>query len=239
MSTTGSEVPAAGGGTELSQPPAENVQEGGTAPKTGESRLAAEAASFNSHWHRRPANRTITLVVHAVLLAFGVFLVVNSYNRWSEAQPVAGGKTTSGSVVAVALGQSCGRYSCSPTWTPTIRFMTTDGVAHTFVGPESNSQLSDGDSVRVSYDPANPAVAHDVSAGTGSSLVELGLGVFLLVFGLGSFIVGLEVVHRRTGLVPAREGKGWVGHQHLHSNTGVLAIVSGVVAIAVVVYFVL
>jgi hypothetical protein len=52
--------------------------------------------------------------------------------------------------------------------------------------------------------------------------------------GLGSFLLGLERIHRRTGLASARQGRGWVGHTVIHSNVGVLAAVGVVLALAAV-----
>jgi hypothetical protein len=102
------------------------------------------------------------------------------------------------------------------------------------VGPTYGGQIRDGQTVRVSYDPANPAVAHDVSASDGDGLLHIGFGVFAAVLGLGSFLLGLESIHRRSGLTPARPGGGWVGHWAIHSNIGVLVAVAVVLALTAV-----
>jgi hypothetical protein len=185
-------------------------------------------------WRGRPANRTVTLGVLVVFMAVGAFFVVTSYNRWAAVQPVSGGKTATGTVVSVVSGESCGRYGCSPNWTPTIRFETPDGASHTFAGPLYSSEIDTGQTVDVSYDPANPAAAHDVSASDTEGFVGIGFGVFALVFGLVSFLLGIGAIHRRTGLTSAREGSGWVGHKVIHSNVGVAAATALVLALAAV-----
>jgi hypothetical protein len=139
-----------------------------------------------------------------------------------------------GAVVSVVSGESCGRYGCSPNWTPTIRFETSGGASRTFVGPTYSSQVNVGQHVTVSYDAANPAVAHDVSASAGNGLLLIGFGVFAAVLGLGSFLLGLEAINRRTGLASARQGRGWVGHREVHSNIGVLAAAAVILALAAV-----
>jgi Protein of unknown function (DUF3592) len=191
-------------------------------------------AQSGTHWNRRPASRPFALVILLLFAAFGVFFVVTGYNDWAAVQPIAGGKTVTGTVVSVVNGESCGRYGCSPNWTPTIRFETSSGETHTFVGPTYSSEIDAGESVRVSYDPADPAVAHDVSGSDRDGLVLIGFGVFATVVGVGSFLIGLEAIHRRTGLALARQGKGWVGHKGLHSNVGVVAMLAVVLALAAV-----
>lgn len=185
-------------------------------------------------WHRRPANRSVALVLQLVFAAFGVFFVVSGYNGWAAVQPIAGGTAATGTIVSVVNGENCGRTGCSPNWTPTIRFETSNGGSRTFVGPTYNSQVNVGQNVKVSYDATNPAVAHDVSASAGNGLLLIGVGVFAAVLGLGSFVLGLEAIHRRTGLQPARQGQGWVGHKSIHSNVGVLAAAAVIVALAAV-----
>jgi hypothetical protein len=195
---------------------------------------AATSLDGGTRWHRRPANRPLALVLQLVFAGVGVFFVVSGYNGWAAVQPISGGKTATGAVVSVVNGESCGRYGCSPNWTPTIRFETSSGGSRTFVGPTYSSQVNAGQSVKVSYDAADPAVAHDVSASAGDGLLLIGFGVFAAVLGLGSFLLGLEAINRRTGSASARPGRGWVGHRTIHSNIGVLAAAAVILALAAV-----
>jgi hypothetical protein len=196
--------------------------------------VASSSVVGGMGWRRRAANRPAALVVQLVFAGFGVFFIVSGYNGWAAVQPIAGGKAATGTVLSVVNGETCGRTGCSPNWTPTIRFETSNGVLHTFVGPTYSSQINVGQNVRVSYDAANPAVAHDVSASAGNGLLLIGFGVFAAVLGLGSFILGLEALHRRTGLESARQGKGWVGHRSIHSNVGLLLAAAVILALAAV-----
>ena len=101
-----------------------------------------------TRWHRRPANRPLALVLQLVFAAVGVFFVVSGYNGWAAVQPISGGKTATGAVVSVVNGENCGRYGCSPNWTPTIRFETSSGGSRTFVGPTYSSQVNAGQTSR-------------------------------------------------------------------------------------------
>ena len=193
----------------------------------------------DTRWHRRPANRTVTFVSHLFLVVIGIFFMVTGYNGWAAVQPFAGGKTAVGIVVSVVDGESCGRYGCSPNWTPTIRFETPAGDTHTFEGPTYGSQINRGQTVKVSYNAANPADAHDVSASDGDGLLLIGFGVFAAVLGVGSTLLGVGAIQRRIGLLAGRDGSGWVGHRVIHSNFGVAAIAAVFVALAVVGLFVI
>jgi hypothetical protein len=190
------------------------------------------------NWRRRPAPRALHFGVFVIFAVVGIYFAITGYNRWAQVQPVAGGKTTTGTVVSVVQGQSCGRYSCTPNWTPTIRFRAADGNAYSFVGP-TGGQIETGDTVNVSYSPSDPNVAHDVSGSGTNGLIVLGVGVFAAVLGIGLFVVGLEAVQRRIGLTTARGGSGWVGHIHIHSNTGAVAALAVLVAVAVVGFVIL
>jgi hypothetical protein len=169
----------------------------------------------------------------ASFAVLGVYLVVTGYNHWAQVQPVAGGKTTTGTVISVVQGQSCGRYGCTANWTPTIKFTASNGTPYTFVGP-TGGDINTGDTVTVSYSPSNPNVAHDISGSSTKGLFGLGFGVFACVLGLSLFVLGLAAVHRRTGLTSAREGTGWVGHRYLHSNAAAAAAIAVLAALAVV-----
>jgi hypothetical protein len=200
--------------------------------------LAAPDVS-NPRWNRRPANPAAVHFVNLVFAALGTFFLNFGYNSWAAVQPVAGGKTTTGTIVSVSQGESCSRSGCSPNWTPTINFATPTGQSYTFIGPTYDNQISTGETVTVSYLPSNPNVAHDISASDNGGILFIGFGVFSLVLGIGSFILGLGALHRRTGLSSAREGSGfWVGHKHIHSNQGALVAVAMVLALVAVGFFV-
>jgi hypothetical protein len=183
-------------------------------------------------WRRQPANRPVAHLLNLVFAGVGIFFLVGGYNQWAAVQPIAGGTTTTGTIVSVATGESCDRNGCSPNWTPTIRFTSTTGAAHTFTGP-TGGQVSPGQTVTVSYLAADPSVAHDISASANQGVVLIGFGVFSLVLGVGSFVLGFAVLHRSTGLRSARPGGGWVGHKSIHSNQGALVGLAVVLALAV------
>jgi hypothetical protein len=154
--------------------------------------------------------------------------------RYDAAQPIAGGRTTTGTVVAVSTGQNCGRHGCSAYWVPAIQFTAVNGRTFNFAGPESGNPIDTGDRVQVSYDPGDPAVARDVSAGAGDAWPLIGFGALALLAGLASFLLGFSRFHALLNLTPARDGSGWVGHSGLHSVRGISASVAVLVAIVIV-----
>jgi hypothetical protein len=201
-----------------------------TVDSPGQDSDSLQASS--ARWHRRPANKWSLIVSHVVLLAVGIFFIINGYKNWSQVQMVGGGKTATGTVIAVTPGQTCGRYGCSPNWTPTIRFVAVNGNTYSFVGPPGGL-ISDGNLVRVSYDPNNPRVAHDVSGSSNNGVFVMGMGVFAAVLGLGLFLFGLDAIHRRFGFESAHQQGWWVGNRYVHSNAAAVAAVAVLLALAV------
>jgi len=72
---------------------------------------------------------------------------------------------------------------------PAIQFTAADGRTVTFAGPESGSPVSTGDQVRVSYDPANPVVARDMSAGSGDAWRLIAIGVLAVLAAPASLLL--------------------------------------------------
>jgi hypothetical protein len=129
---------------------------------------------------RSPAPRRIAYVQFVVFVAIGVILLLGGMRRYNAAQPIAGGQTTSGTVVHVTTGQHCGRHGCSDYWVPTIQF-TANGGDYDFAGPQASTPMNLGDAVQVSYDPRNPAGARDLSAGVGAAWSLLVFGVLAIL----------------------------------------------------------
>jgi uncharacterized protein DUF3592 len=100
--------------------------------------------------------------------------------------PVPGGLRTTGQIVSVSSEQELhGRD-----YTPTILFTARNGHVYTFFGPSDAVSQKVGANVTVSYDPANPNRAADLSAGatswealfwSGVGLVPIEIAVIVLV----------------------------------------------------------
>ena len=180
----------------------------------------------------------------AIFIAVGIFVIINSWSLADSVSPIAGGRTTTGTVVDYLTGSNCGKYGCTAWWRPTIQFTTSSGETVSFTGPEDQNPEQDGESVSVSYDPSNPVDAHDISADVGIPTSGILIGALLILF------AGLQVVfgHRRvarahslhaayvaasTNPDPTQPGTTsdppqsaglsgpgtWVGHRYLHSRT--------------------
>jgi len=181
---------------------------------------------------RNQVPRWVAYLQVALLVGIGVVVLISGVRRYDAGQPLAGGRTTTGTIVSVNTGQNCGRHGCSTYWVPTIQFAA-NGHNVTFTGPESGSAINTGNQVQVSYDPRSPAVARDISAGTGNALLMIGLGALAILAGLASFILGFSRLHALLNLTSARDDSGWVGHSGLHSVRGVSVGVAAMVAILI------
>lgn len=182
---------------------------------------------------RRPVPRWVAYLQVALFVGVGVALLLGGIRRFDAAQPIAGGHTTTGTVVAVSTTQSCGRHGCSTHWVPTIKFRAANRRTFTFVGPESNNAINAGDHVQVSYDPTNPGLARDISAGAGDAFLLMSIGTGAILAGVASFVLGFRRVHAMLNLTSARHGTGWVGQGGLHSVRGVSAGVAVMVALVI------
>jgi hypothetical protein len=171
---------------------------------------------------RKPVPRGVAYFQFAVFVGIGIALLISGIHRYDAAQPIAGGRTTTGTVTAVNTGQNCGRHGCSTYWVPTIQF-TANGRSFTFAGPESGNSMNTGDQVQVSYDPGNPAFARDMSAGVGEAWALILFGALAILAGTASFLLGFRRLHAMLNLTSARDESGWVGHSGLHSVRGTSA----------------
>jgi hypothetical protein len=141
---------------------------------------------------RKPVPRWVAHLRFAVFIGIGVALLIGGMRRYDAAAPIAGGRTTTGTVTTVSTGQNCGRHGCSAYWVPEIQFTAANGRTVTFAGPESGNPIDTGDQVRVSYDPGNPATARDMSAGPGDSWMLIGFGALAILAGAASFLLGFR-----------------------------------------------
>jgi hypothetical protein len=182
-----------------------------------------------------PVPRWVAYLQSALFVVIGVALLISGIRRYDAVQPIAGGRTTTGTVIAVNTGQNCGRHGCSAYWVPTIQF-TANGHNFTFAGPESGNSMNTGDRVQVSYDPGNPAVARDTSAGVGKAWLLMGFGVLAILAGLASFLLGFRRLHAMLNLTSARDESGWAGHTGLHSVRGISVGVAVMAAIVILQY---
>src|ERR1700758_3854261 len=80
---------------------------------------------------RRPVPRWAAYLQSALLIVIGVVSLLSGISRYNAVQPIAGGRTTSGTIVTVNTGQNCGRHGCSTYWVPMIQF-TANGRNFTF-----------------------------------------------------------------------------------------------------------
>ena len=153
---------------------------------------------------REPGSHWVAQLRFAAFVAIGVVLLIGGIHRYDAAQPIAGGRTTTGTVTAVSTGQNCGRHGCSTYWVPTIQFTAANGRAYTFAGLASGSPVNTGDPVRVSYDPRDPTVARDMSAGAGNAWMQIGFGALAILAGAASFLVRFRRFHALRSLAAAR-----------------------------------
>lgn len=164
----------------------------------------------------RPVPRWVAYLQVALFVGVGVALLLGGIHRYDAAQPIAAGRTTTGTVVAVNTTQSCGRHGCSTHWVPAIKFRAANRRTFTFVGPESNNEITSGDHVPVSYDPTNPGLARDISAGAGDAFLLMGIGTLAILAGRrpSSWASG-ECTPCSTSRPRATGRLGWAGRSAL------------------------
>jgi hypothetical protein len=149
---------------------------------------------------RRPSKgRWYTALVLLFLLplvwvALGAWLLHVGLRDRSRTEPVAGWSQTTGWVVSFHTYQPS--YANTPTYPAVIAFRAAGDVV-TFSAPGAPVPPRVGAPVRVSYDPHNPADAHDLSLGSdGEGQIYLGVGFLVLGVAVVAFTYWLIFVRR-------------------------------------------
>lgn len=143
------------------------------------------------------AGLTLAAAVPFVILVVGVWGLLSVEHSRAQLLPVSGGIQTTGRVLAVQA--SCDG-SC--TYEPTIEYTGLRGHAYRFTAPYQSEFPAVGSTVTVSYNPRDPAGAHDISASLSNWDLPLGTAIFatalggLSVLGAGSVVV-VALVRRR------------------------------------------
>ncbi len=126
----------------------------------------------------------------------GVILTVSGWHQRATEQPVKGWVVTTGTVVGIA-GSETGKGTV---YGPIVSFTDKSGVHHQFAAPATGPGRPDvGGPAKVSYDPANPSRAHDLSDDSWRASFVTGI-VLLSVFGMALMLVlcvGLVILLRR------------------------------------------
>jgi uncharacterized protein DUF3592 len=117
-------------------------------------------------------------------------------------EPVPGGLRTTGQIVSVSSESELhGRV-----YTPTILFTARDGHVYTFDGPSDVRSQKVGTNVTVSYNPANPNRAADLSAGSTSWKALFWSGVALVPIELAVIVLLTIRIRKVRKARPARSG---------------------------------
>jgi hypothetical protein len=147
---------------------------------------------------RPRGGRIVTAVVVlgiALIAALPAAVIGAALHTRHITSAIKGGVTTTGTITSVeSQAELHGR-----SYTPTIAFTDRDGHVHLFSGPSDATSQKIGTRVTVSYDPADPEHAADVSAGSTTWKITLGVGVALAaaeVVGAGWVIRQRRVARR-------------------------------------------
>jgi hypothetical protein len=151
----------------------------------------------------------------AILLfvVFGLVFVAAGFDQFYQAveqaratSPIRGGLLTTGTVISWTVHHGA---RVGETYTPIIAY-TVGGQSYTFSGIYAESRPRFGSSVTVSYDPADPAHAHDLSAGRGHTLSDTLFGVALLLFsGFWFYVLARAARRQRRLAAPAPSEPEW------------------------------
>ncbi len=139
----------------------------------------------------------ISAAVPVVILIVGIVAVHQVRHEESLLQPVPGGIETNGTLINAH--EACDRGDC--TYQPEIRFSDREGLEYSFLAPYEDADPRVGSTVRVSYDPSAPALAHDLSENSSwsfemvTAVATICLGV-MAILGVGTTL--LVTWRRRT-----------------------------------------
>jgi hypothetical protein len=131
----------------------------------------------------------------------------------SQAEPVAGWRRASGWIADVRVDHSQGTV-----YLPVVAFRTQDRLV-TFSAPRTTTPPRVGASVPVSYDPRNPAHAHDLSAGTAWELPFYGGSAGIVaIAGLAGSMYWRGFVRLRSLLRHAALADASYGGRHIRGS---------------------
>jgi hypothetical protein len=109
-----------------------------------------------------------------------------------DTAPVPGWPQTSATVTRVYSQLHCG--SC--TYTPVATFRVRGHTVY-FTAPESADAVKVGDQIRVTYEPGNPYLLHDLSAGQGIWKYPLYTSLSAIAFVLLALVAGLTLTDQK------------------------------------------
>jgi hypothetical protein len=126
------------------------------------------------------------------ILAMGVTLLVAGWHTRQRLQPIAGGVTATGRVTAVRV-VSTGK---GHVYAEVVTFTDASGRTFAVTGPTSSDYPRVGASARVSYDPANPNRACDLSASSTAWLAPFVTGIVILSTALVVLLIVTIAIQR-------------------------------------------
>jgi hypothetical protein len=124
----------------------------------------------------------VSLVPFFFILGLGIWGLQHVEHARALLEPIPSGIQASGTVVG---SQHPCDLGCD--YTAVVRYTDRSGRAHMFTVPYQSDDPVIGSTVKVSYDPAVPADAHDISRS--SSTYDRRLGTFIFVTALGGLTV--------------------------------------------------
>jgi hypothetical protein len=131
---------------------------------------------------------TFLLLLGLGIVPFGALIIASAFEWRAQTQPIEGGVSTIGQVVAVK-GENEGT-KLGYLYVATVAFNDLSGQIVRFDGPKGSVRPILGSPGRVSYPPSHPAAAHDLSQ-TGTRWgTALFIGAALILVGVWlSFIL--------------------------------------------------
>lgn len=138
----------------------------------------------------------LCLVTTVTTAAIAVPLIVAGLRWKDELKPIGGGVSTTGRVVKVITDE--GSRKNRVTYRAVVEYADSEGVTHQMTNKAGDEPPYVGEVVQVSYDPADPTRAHNLTTGKGSANWPLGTGIFIIGFSVVvDLIVGVVVWRER------------------------------------------
>jgi hypothetical protein len=143
---------------------------------------------------RRYTALTVLFLLPLNVVAIGVVALISGLGIRSQIEPVSGWRQTTGWIAGSVASNTGDEWIYAP-----VVWFRADGRVVRFDGQKSATRPSIGAPARVSYDPRNPADAHDLSQ---SSVWEprIYIAVICLVLGVGliAFFYWLVFVRQKS-----------------------------------------
>jgi hypothetical protein len=163
---------------------------------------------------RRPVALALLFSLPLIFIAVGTWSVLTGLGIRGQVEPVPGWRQTTGWIAGFHTFNTGREF----TYSRVIRFRV-DGHLVSFTTPTNSTVPVVGAAAQVSYDPSNPAHAHDLSMGSAwEPAFYVGTGGLLLGVAMMVFFYWLVFVREKSTRRAAATGTTFTSGRHVRSS---------------------